>query len=64
MNIKEIDYEFKDKVIDILERTEILRDDVSYEKIEREGQDDISFLKKLITDLDYCINILNKYVED
>ena len=64
MNIKEIDYEFKDKVIDILERIEILRDDVGYEKIEREWHDDISFLKKLITDLDYCINILNKYVEE
>ena len=64
MHIKEIDYEFKDKVIDILERIEILRDDVGYEKIEREGHDDISFLKKLITDLDYCINILKKYKEE
>ena len=66
MNMKEMDYEFKDKVIDIIERIEMLRDDLVYEMVERKTADnskdrDVSFLQPLTYDLVNCMNILDKY---
>lgn len=66
MNIKQMDYEFKDKVIDIIERIQMLREDLAYEMVERKTADnfkdiDIFFLQPLIYDLVNCIDILDRY---
>lgn len=64
MRVNKIDYEYKNKAIDILERAEMLRDDAAYEIVNRAGHQDTSLLKKVMIDMNYCINILNKYREE
>lgn len=61
MQGNKIDHKYKDQAIDILNRIERLRDDIAYEIVQRYEQQDATFLKKLLYNVNSCINILNKY---
>lgn len=60
MFVKEIDYLYKEQIIDILERLNMLRYDISVELIERESKD-IKFLLELLGKADNCIKELEGY---
>lgn len=61
MQVNKIDRKYKDKAVAILNSIERLRDDIAYEIVQRYEQQDATFLKKLLYNVNYCINILNKY---
>lgn len=61
MQVNKIDHKYKDQAVDILNRIERLRDDIAYEIVQRYEQQDATFLKTLLYNVNSCINILNKY---
>ena len=63
MWVKETDYWYKDTAIDILERLEMLRQDIITEINEREQDKDFNtfFLHPLLSDVEESIRRLIKY---
>lgn len=60
MWVKETDYRYKDQSIDILERLEMVRDDILIE-IEERTSENIDFLTELLYDVEKCIERLKRY---
>lgn len=60
----ERDNEYKDKVIDLLERLEMIRNDIECELVERKNKENISFLTTVLNDINQCILHLYKYREE
>lgn len=60
MWVKETDYWYKDQAIDILERLEMVRDDILVE-IEERTNENIDFLTEVLYDVEKCIERLKRY---
>lgn len=60
MWVKETDYWYKDQAIDILERLEMIRDDILTE-IEERTNENIDFLTEVLYDVEKCIERLKRY---
>lgn len=60
MWVKETDYWYKDQAIDILERLEMIRDDILTE-IEERTNENIDFLAEVLYDVEKCIERLKRY---
>lgn len=63
MWVKETDYWYKDCAIDILDRLKMLKEDIEEEINERvQGNTyDISFIKRLLNDVDESIELFSAY---
>lgn len=60
MWVKETDYWYKDQTIDILERLEMVKDDILTE-IEERTNENIDFLTEVLYDVEKCIERLKRY---
>lgn len=66
MYVEDKDYFYRNKVVDILENLEMLKQDLLIEIEERENNGDFNtpFLHKLLSDTDLAILCLKKYKEN